>query len=316
MQKIGVLPVLEIIAGRRALHTLVAAVLDVFPDHSGYCRARFSDDAPDYLDRTETLAALVLAVAGPDLHDYARDYRWMCERFLEEEVHFARTGQYRLSTFQQALDSVYADPGYMARYVRGILLSQVLWAPHARAMDVFRTRFLPSLRSGADYLEIGPGHGLFLHFAAERENVASLRAWDVSAASIAETRHALAALGVSRPIALERRDLLEGQPTQAGFDAAVISEVLEHLERPDRALDALAAALRPGGRLFVNAPINSPAPDHIFLWRSPGEVEALVRAAGFTIDTVDLLPVTGVPLERALRKGMSVSCVIVAERRG
>lgn len=303
------------IGERPSLSQLVAAVLHAFPNHAAYLRARFDDDDDPYLDRTEMVAERVMAICGENLSIYAIDYRWMCERFLEEEIHFARTGCYRLSSFEQARAEVYADPDYMARYVRGILLSQVLWAPHARAMDLFRTRFLPSLKPSARYLEIGPGHGLFLHWAASFSSIAAIEAWDISASSVAETRHALAALGTSRQVELKLCDLLSAPLPTAAFEVAVISEVLEHLEDPGRALAALRHALTSAGRLFVNVPINSPAPDHIFLLRSPDEATALVEAAGFTIESLDLLPLTGVTLERALRKGMSVSCIIVATAR-
>ncbi|MCW5666929.1 MAG: class I SAM-dependent methyltransferase [Piscinibacter sp.] len=52
-------------------------------------------------------------------------------------------------------------------------------------------------------------------------------------------------------------NLLEPQPQLAGrFDAAVCTEVLEHLPFADfaRALAQLAAVLRPGGRLFLTVP--------------------------------------------------------------
>lgn len=303
---------LDRITGHPSLSQLAGAVLHAFPSHAAYLRARFAVDEDSYLKRTEALGARVLAICGENLPTYAIDYRWMCERFLEEEVHFARSGRYRLSSFEQAKAEVYADPGYMERYVRGILLSQVLWAPHARAIDVFGTRFLPSLKPSARYLEIGPGHGLFLHWASLFSSIAAIEAWDVSPSSLAETRHALAALGTSRHIELKLCDLQSAHVPTAAFDAAVISEVLEHLEDPGGALAALRRALTSTGRLFVNVPLNSPAPDHIFLLRSPDEATALVEAAGFTIESLDLLPLTGVTLERALRKGMSVSCVIVA----
>jgi len=31
----------------------------------------------------------------------------------------------------------------MSKYVRGILISQIIWDPHAKAFDAFREEFLP-----------------------------------------------------------------------------------------------------------------------------------------------------------------------------
>jgi len=47
----------------------------------------------------------------------------------------------------------------------------------------------------------------------------------------------------------------EALPFQAGsFDAAVVSEVLEHVEQPERVLAEVKRVLRPGGTLLVTVP--------------------------------------------------------------
>lgn len=297
-----------------SLATIVAAVVTAWPEHEKYCATRFASDTPDFLARTDELARLALLGIGDDLPRFAADYRWTSERFVEEEFHFLREGKYRLSTFAEAQREVYDNPDFMPRYVRCILISQLIWDPHARAIDLFRTRFLPGVADGAHYLEVGPGHGFFLYFASQQASIATLEAWDVSAASIAETRRALATLGVTREIAIVHQDVLEAPARHGEFDAAVISEVIEHLERPDLALQSLYAALKPGGRIYINVPINSPAPDHIYLWESPEEMTAFVEAQGFVIDEAHFLPQTGCSLERALKLKVNVSCVYIAHK--
>jgi 2-polyprenyl-3-methyl-5-hydroxy-6-metoxy-1,4-benzoquinol methylase len=298
-----------------AIRQVVDGVLAAWPEHIGYCNARFAKDTPDFLARMDQVAELVLKIVGAELDLYCRDYRWMCEEFLKEEIHFARHKAYRLSTFEEAYREVYGDASYMSRYVRGILISQILWDPHARAFDLYRTSFLASLPQGSDYLEVGPGHGLFLFFASRQANIASLEAWDVSKSSIAETKATLAKLGVTRDISIVEQDVLAAPSNLDRYDGAVISEVLEHLEAPDKALRTLHAGLRPGGRIFINAPINSPAPDHIYLWRSTDEFVRFVEDQGFEIEQATFFPVTGVSLERALARDMSVSCIVVGIKR-
>jgi len=56
------------------------------------------------------------------------------------------------------------------------------------------------------------------------------------------------------------------------------------------ALKATARRLRPGGRLWVNVPINSPAPDHIYLFRTPEEAVDAVQAAGFEVSETAFFP--------------------------
>jgi 2-polyprenyl-3-methyl-5-hydroxy-6-metoxy-1,4-benzoquinol methylase len=297
-----------------SLTAIVEGVLAAWPEHERYCISRFAGNDPEFLQRTEEFSALALANMGEDFPRYASDYRWMCEEFLNEEIYFRRNGRYRLSTFAEANAEVYANADYMSRYVRGILISQVIWDPHARAFDLFRTQFLAGLPKDSSYLEVGPGHGFFLYFASRSPQIARLEGWDVSDSSIQETRSALARLGVTRDILIVHQDVLEAPSRHEEFDAAVISEVLEHLERPDKALRSLHSALKHGGRIFINAPINSPAPDHIYLWRSTDEFTRFVEDQGFRIDSADFLPVTGATLERAVRNDLSISCVVIASK--
>ena len=275
---------------------------------------RFRDDDADFLQRTDEFAALALTNVGDSLTRYVEDYRWMSERFLEEEIFFQREGRYRLSTFEEAYREVYSDLDYMSRYKRGILISQIIWDPHARAFDAFREEFLRGIPEGSSYLEVGPGHGFFLYFASLCSNISKLEAWDVSKASIQETKAALKKLGVSRDITIVEQDVLQAPTRHAEFDAAVISEVLEHLERPDLALRSLWSALKFGGRIFINAPINSPAPDHIYLWKSTDEFAKFVEDQGFRIEIAHYLPVTGYTLERAVKYNASISCVMIATK--
>lgn len=297
-----------------SLATIVAAVIVAWPEHERYCATRFANDTPEFLSRTEDLARLALLGIGDDLPRFAADYRWTCEEFVKEEFHFLREGSYRLSTFAEAQREVYDNPEFMPRYVRCILISQLIWDPHARAIDIFRTHFLASMAPDSSYLEVGPGHGFFLYFASQQANIAKLEAWDVSPSSIAETKRALTKLGATREISIVHQDVLEAPARHGEFDAAVISEVIEHLERPDLALQSLHAALKPGGRIYINVPINSPAPDHIYLWESPEEMTAFVEAQGFVIDEAHFLPQTGVSLERARKLKVSVSCVYIAHK--
>ena len=297
-----------------AIASVVNTILADWPEHRRYIESRFKNDTPEFLARNEEFAALALTGMQDDLPLFCADYRWMCEEFLKEEFHFRREGSYRLSTFEEAYREVYSNTKFMTRYVHGILISQIIWDPHARAFDVFRTKFLTGIEAGASYLEVGPGHGFYLAFAAQNENIARMEAWDVSPSSIAETTQALKRLGVTRDISIIEQDVLAAPARHDEFERAVISEVLEHLERPDLALQSLYAALRPGGRIFINVPINSPAPDHIYLWRSPEEFSAFVTAQGFAIEEAYAFPQTGASLERALKLDLMISCVLIARK--
>jgi len=293
-----------------ALGALLARQLAVFPEHESYLARRFKDAQPEHLALSEDIAGQVLRIGGDNLDTLLRDYAWLSNVVLAEELHFRRTGSYRLSSFDEAARTIYGDALYMSRYMNGLLASQVWWRNHTEALGYYRNVYLASLRSGFRHLEIGPGHGLFLYQAARDPKCGSLTAWDISQASLRNTREALDAMGVTRPIALRARDLFESP--RGEFDSLTFSEVLEHLEQPLAALRILRGLLADGGRLFVNAPVNSPAPDHIYLFRAPEEIVAMVESAGFEIIDSAFFPTTGASLDRARKHALAISTAIVA----
>src|SRR5471032_2491636 len=106
----------------------------------------------------------------------------------------------------------------MNRYMNGLLVSNTLWSNHAHAFEAYVNGYLPRLPAGAAHLEIGPGHGLFLLFAAREARLGRIEGWDVSPTSIANSRAALAALGVARPLELKLVNLFDAVVAGAGED--------------------------------------------------------------------------------------------------
>lgn len=297
------------------LARVMAAQVAHWPEHAAFLTKRVAEQAPAALIMADEIAGLVLELAGNGLDELCADYRWMCDRVMEEELHFRRTGNYRLSRFEDALREVYSDRVYMGRYMNGLLLSQVLWSNHSDAMRFYVDRFLGGTAAGARHLEIGPGHGLLLTLAARSGKMASITAWDVSEASIAATRHALTQLGVDQAVSIEKTDLFAMKHVPAAFDTLVISEVLEHLEDPLLALEKVRDCLAPGGRAFVNAPVNSPAADHLYLFRTPEEVVDLVRQAGLVPVETGFFPATGFTEAKARKQQAAISCAVIAAKR-
>jgi ubiquinone/menaquinone biosynthesis C-methylase UbiE len=297
-----------------AVKALVAAQLREWPDHAAVLDKSLAESDPAFLSRTDTLAQLILKVAGDDIDLHCANYHWMCDVYVEEHLFFRRNRRYRLQTFAEAVAEVYGNADYMSRYVQGTLLSQVFWHNHARAIDLFRTGFLTANKTNYEHLEIGPGHGLFLAYAASDPRSQAVTGWDVSESSLAATRTALTRMQISRPVSLVLQDVLQAPPEADRFDSIVVSEVLEHIERPHTALQMLMRALRPGGRVFINIPVNSPAPDHIYLWRDPAEITGLVRSVGFQIEEQHHLPATGKTVEEAMKQELNINCIVIAHK--
>ena len=234
-----------------ALGALLARQLAVFPEHESVPGAALQRSrSPEHLALSEDIAGQVLRIGGDNLDTLLRDYAWLSNVVLAEELHFRRTGSYRLSSFDEDARTIYGDALYMSRYMNGCSPRRCWWrGTIPRRWAITAMSISSSLRSGFRHLEIGPGHGLFLYQAARDPKCGSLTAWDISQASLRNTREALDAMGVTRPIALQARDLFESP--RGEFDSLTFSEVLEHLEQPLAALRILRGLLADGGRLFV-----------------------------------------------------------------
>lgn len=140
---------------------------------------------------------------------------------------------------------------------------------------------------------------------------------DVSAASIAQTR---AIIGYFAPTAAAKIELRQGDFLQAewlapaSFDVIVMGEVLEHVESPEACLRKIANLARPDAFIYVTTCINSPAIDHIFLWRTTDELETMIRGCGLGIRYACRLPYEGYSLEESLAKSLAVNVAYVLER--
>jgi 2-polyprenyl-3-methyl-5-hydroxy-6-metoxy-1,4-benzoquinol methylase len=288
---------------------LVEAVVAAWPDHAHYAIKSFSGRDPQSMATTERIAEAALLLAGDQLAVFAKDYRWTCDRLRDEELFFHREGRYRLSTFAEANAEVYANADYMRRYMNGLLCSQVMWANHAASLQFFLDEAPRRLPPKARYLEVGPGHGLMMSMAMRDFNLAAAVAWDLSSVSIEQSRAALARLGVSNAI-LGVRDIMSLTDGEDTFDLVVLSEILEHLEDPHRALRHVRTLVGRDGLVFVNIPINSPSPDHIFLLETVEDARLLLTDCGFAIVSDAFFATQGVSLERALRRRYSVSACL------
>jgi 2-polyprenyl-3-methyl-5-hydroxy-6-metoxy-1,4-benzoquinol methylase len=295
------------------LHHLLVRQLATTPHHQAFLERRYAAADADELLLCEDIAREIRALAGDNLSDFLNDYEFICRIQKDEELYFRRNKEYRLKTFKDADEQVYSNRPYMQQYMRGLLMTQLHWSNHTASMGFYEHQFLDANPPDSTLVEIGPGHGLLLARAANHGNIKQALGWDLSDASLAETEDALGKIGAERKFKLERMDLYEA-PTDVSFDAIVFSEVLEHLEEPETAIRKLGNLLRLGGRLYVNVPINSPQPDHLFLLRSPEEAIDLVAAQGLNIECSAFYPATNYTLEMARKHALTVSVCIIATK--
>ena len=109
-----------------------------------------------------------------------------------------------------------------------------------------RAQWIVDQVEGGSLLEIGCGNGGMTRLLAPR--VASLTAMDVSAPSLL----ALERQGLGNVTTV--RGLLEDYEPSQPFDWIAMSEILEHLRAPGRAVARCMQWLAPGGSLLVTTP--------------------------------------------------------------
>jgi 2-polyprenyl-3-methyl-5-hydroxy-6-metoxy-1,4-benzoquinol methylase len=286
--------------------------LVVSPQHEKFLRRRLQSLGPGEAELLDGIAGHILNICGDGLPQFAEDYSWLCEQQLEEELFFRRNNRYRLSSFAEAYDQVYSNKHYMTRYMNGLLFTQLWWSNHTRVIEFYHSHFLAAHPEGYSHLEIGPGHGLFLYLAAADRRAGSVTGWDISEASLALTAEALSKLGLERAPQLKVQDFFKNPTGQ--FDSIVFSEVLEHMEHPRQALETIRPLLSDRGRLFLNMPINSPAPDHIFNVETPEDLDRFLKDAGYNVVESAYYPATNHTLETARRKKLTISCAFILER--
>jgi 2-polyprenyl-3-methyl-5-hydroxy-6-metoxy-1,4-benzoquinol methylase len=245
---------------------------------------RLKECGPQFFTDAERFFAdftRVLDATRTDLADAVASYVSICKETFTEQVKFARTGRYSAATVQEAHATIQSHEA-MTRYMLGLAITQYLWLQHYETLNFFR-QFIAERRAGGRYLEIGPGHGLYLLEALRVLKGTAFAAVDISQASIDIARNLVSQLSSdAKGVAFHVRDIFAWTP-EAPFDTVTMGEVLEHVEDPLALLRRAAGFVKPEGRLFVTTCANCPAIDHVYLFRSVTEIQELVAAAGCAI---------------------------------
>ncbi|GAA1894429.1 class I SAM-dependent methyltransferase [Streptomyces durmitorensis] len=294
-----------------SLAKIISHVVDLWPEHEKFLTGSLAGLDSRALRGTEEIAGLVWKLVEPEMADVVASYRWVCRRLLDEELYFRRHGCYRYASVREVEESGFYDSEDIHHYHRGLLLSQVLWRNHADVSQVYVRDFLSRCAAGSRLLEVGPGHGLFLALAA-RHATQALTGWDISPGSLHYTRRNLAEMGV-HGVDLALHNIQDGVLGNDGFDRVVASELLEHVDDPGEVLRSLTGVMRPGAEIFINVPVNSPAPDHIRLWNTPDDFFGFVSSNGIIPTKTYAFPMSGYSEQRALDARVTISCVVIGE---
>lgn len=245
------------------------------------------------------------------IEQLAMAYNTITADTLREQIFFQRHGRYRYAKFSEVADAVYFNPEYMQRYMLGLALTAYLWPNHL-ALSRFFEASLPKDIPGK-YLEIGPGHGLYLSKAIELSRYGHFDAVDISETSIALTRQILDFnfSGLGKKWHLHIADFLAGDMPSSRYDAIVMGEVLEHVEQPEAFLRRIRQLSNEQTFIFVTTAINAPAVDHIFLFESVEHVIRIVKECGMRCRDYLATPYPGCDMGETVARKLPINIAMV-----
>ena len=249
--------------------------------------------------------------AGIDSEFLAESYDLIVKDTLREQLYFQRHGRYRYSTFDEVAGSVYFNEEYMRKYMHGLAMTAYLW-PNHRALHRYFVDAIPTDDKG-HYLEIGPGHGVFMMCAMRKSAYSRFKGIDISPTSVKMTQTLLGSglFGDFADWEVIEQDFLESSLEGCKYSAVVMGEVLEHVEDPGLFLRQIDAVSSDDAFIFITTPINAPAIDHIYLFDSVESIEALVLEAGLTLRDSLLVPYPGLSVEESVAQKLPVNVAMV-----
>jgi SAM-dependent methyltransferase len=248
--------------------------------------------AEDAISRYE----LLIARHEQSSTDLIDGYLEVCDDMMKEQIKFARTGKYSAATSSDVTGEVYHSEEKMQAYMYGVAVSQFLWPQHYHLYDFF-FRVLEGLKQQGKapqrYLEVGPGHGLFLTSAMAIIPTAQFSAVDISPISIGLSTELVALTRPEINCNFVVKDV--GDMPSAEADFLFMGEVLEHVDDPLAILSKLHAVLGPDGSAVITTCANCPAIDHVFLYHDADHIRAHLEISNFEIIEEAILDVDSLP---------------------
>ncbi len=297
----------------KAINALLREIVRINPLQSSFIDSSLDDVTPAELEDLDRYLDFC-ARRSLDTAYLASCYDVIVKDTLREQLYFQRHGRYRYSTFAEVADAVYFDDEYMRKYMYGLAITAWLW-PNHRAMHRSFADVVPADRPGS-YLEIGPGHGVYMLTAMNQSAYGHFEGIDLSPTSVALTRELLESRDVadSKQYEIHCCDFLDDELRLPQYDAIVMGEVLEHVEQPQVFLEKIRDLAADDAFIFITTPINAPAVDHIYLFDSLESIDSIVAAAGLAVRESQMIPYPGQSVEESLEQVLPINVTLVLEK--
>lgn len=294
--------------------SLLEEIVRINPLQSSFIESSVAGATGDELQDLDTYIRFCAARAL-DIPYLAECYDVIVKDTLREQLYFQRHKRYRYSSFAEVADSVYFDEDYMGKYMHGLAITAWLW-PNHRDMHRYFATSIPATKRGT-YLEVGPGHGVYMMTAMTLSQFERFEGVDLSPTSVAMTTALLQSHEAvdSARYEIYCSDFLKDELRQTQYDAIVMGEVLEHVEQPLVFLQKIRDLAADDAFIFITTPINAPAVDHIYLFESFDAIETLVLQAGLSVRESKLIPYPGESVEQSLQQCLPINVALVLEKQ-
>jgi len=234
-------------------------------------------------------------------------YLKMVQDMFKSQVKFMRTGKYPISTTEHAIVNVYNDKKEMLSYMIGLALSQYLWSTHYDMFNHLKDELFRNRGEIKQYMEIGPGHGLFLKSAIDILNDdVNMIAIDISPISLDISKSIINYFYPLKSIEFINEDMLN-LDLDSQCDFIVMGEVIEHVENPKLLLDKIAKLLNKKGKAFLSTCVNCPAIDHVYHFKTVSEIRELFKDSGLKILSEKILPVENLAMEEIIKQKITIN---------
>jgi hypothetical protein len=297
----------------------LAQVIDVISSISPFQKKsiiRQCENGDDrYLNFAESVVErMVKVVEREDALEYiAKTYLWYTKTIRVEEMFFSKEKKYRYDDYETVYEKVYGRDDYMIDYVVGLGMTQIFWPNHWDIFKFFLDNFIPRVKEFNIGAEIGVGHGLFhSEFLKGCPNMSSTLL-DISPSSLMMTKKMIAATGVDltrvsdvlcdvqKEIPLENKSL----------DALLLGELIEHIQDGESVMTKLSTKMSKSGICYFSSAANSPAEDHILLFRTINEIRDFIRTCGWKIQDEHLGTLNNMSIEEAEEAGHNINYAAV-----
>ena len=241
--------------------------------------------------------------------DFAiKAYLKLCTDIMMSQKYFIKFKKYPVEDEKKAYKEVYDNKKEMKSYMIGIGMSQFLWPTHYAMYSFFIDKILNKKSNISRYLEIGPGHGLFLLQALRNlKQDTKFEIVDISKTSIKITKSIIDFLvKKEKKINYTTQNIFDFESSNK-FDFITIGEVLEHVTKPQEILKKIKKLMNKNGSVYLSTCVDCPSIDHVYHFKSIGDIEKMIKKSGFKILDRRILPVEDKPMKEIIKNKITIN---------